>query len=203
MLIKYLKLVREKSLAYSRKDINGQEVKRSKIITREISFFILSFLLLIISINGFSDKLLEYGVSALSILIGLFITILVFVSDKIPIKSANDKHSPAKEQATEKQIYNFYKQFSFMIGRTTILAIYCLILIFFLIQYDVSYNPFDYAFVSDVDAISVWLFCSITINLILRFFVIYWLARIFYNTLFAVASLTNVINLKNNKDDNQ
>ena len=107
MLIKYLKLVREKSLAYSRKDINGQEVKRSKIITREISFIILSFLLLIISINGFSDKLLEYGVSALSILIGLFITILVFVSDKIPIKSANDKHSPAKEQATEKQIYNF------------------------------------------------------------------------------------------------
>lgn len=203
MLIKYLKLVREKSLAYSRKDINGQEVKRSKIITREILFIILSFLLLIVSRNGFSDKLLEYGVSALSILIGLFITILVFVSDKIPIKSANDKNSSAKEQATEKQIYNFYKQFSFMIGRTTILAIYCLILIFFLIQSDVSYNPFDYTFVSDIDDSSICLFCSITLNLILRFFVIYWLARIFYNTLFAVASLTNVINLKNNKDDNQ
>lgn len=201
MLIKYLRIVREKAHQLEQVDINGKEIKPSKLYFRWFLFAIITILLLLVSINGFSERLLEYCVSALSILIGLFITILVFVSEKIPNKKENDGSSSAKERANDIQLYNFYKQFSFMIGRTTILSVYCLIVVFFLIQIGVSYNPFDYSFVSKISAESICLFFKILVNMILRVLFIYWMIRIFYNTLFAVASLTNVINLNKKQND--
>lgn len=201
MLIKYLKIVREKAHCYERVDINGKEIKPFQLYFRWFLFAIITILLLFVSINGFSERLLEYCVSALSILIGLFITILVFVSEKIPNKKENDGNSSAKERANDIQLYNFYKQFSFMIGRTTILCVYCLIVVFFLIQIGVSYNPFDYSFVSKINTESVRLFFKILINMIFRILFIYWMIRIFYNTLFAVSSLTNVINLNKKQND--
>lgn len=201
MLIKYLKIVREKARCYERVDINGKEIKPFQLYFRWFLFAIITILLLFVSINGFSERLLEYCVSALSILIGLFITILVFVSEKIPNKKEKDGNSSAKERANDIQLYNFYKQFSFMIGRTTILCVYCLIVVFFLIQIGVSYNPFDYSFVSKINTESVRLFFKILINMIFRILFIYWMIRIFYNTLFAVSSLTNVINLNKKQND--
>lgn len=201
MLIKYLKIVREKAHCYERVDINGKEIKPFKLYFRWFLFAVITILLLFISIDGFSERLLEYCVSALSILIGLFITILVFVSEKIPNKKENIGNSSAKERANDIQLYNFYKQFSFMIGRTTILCVYCLIVVFFLIQIGVSYNPFDYSFVSKINTESVCLFFKILINMMFRILFIYWMIRIFYNTLFAVSSLTNVINLNKKQND--
>ena len=201
MLIKYLKIVRKKSHQLEQVDINGKEIKPSKLYLRWFLFAFITILLFFVSINGFSERLLEYCVSALSILIGLFITILVFVSEKIPNKKEDNGNSSAKERANDIQLYNFYKQFSFMIGRTTLLCLYCLIVVFFLIQIGVSYNPFDYSFVSKIDTESVCLFFKILINTILRILFIYWMIRIFYNTLFAVSSLTNVINLNKKQND--
>ncbi len=196
MLIKYLKIVRKKAHKYERIDINGNEIKPLKFYFRVFVFVFISLLLLFVSRNGFSEKLLEYCVSALSILIGLFITILVFVSEKIPDKEEKNENTSGKERTKKIQLFNFYKQFSFMIGRTTILSVYCLIVIFILMQIGVSYNPFDYTFVSQKSLESVCLFFKIVINLTFRFLFIFWMIRIFYNTLFAVSSLTNVINLK-------
>ncbi len=196
MLIKYLKIVRKKALKYERIDINGNEIKPLKFYFRVFVFVFISLSLLFVSRNGFSEKLLEYCVSALSILIGLFITVLVFVSEKIPDKEGKNENTSGKERTKKIQLFNFYKQFSFMIGRTTILSVYCLIVIFILMQIGVSYNPFDYSFVSQISLESVCLFFKIVINLTFRFLFIFWMIRIFYNTLFAVSSLTNVINLK-------
>lgn len=201
MLIKYLKIVRSKARKYERTDINGQEIKHSRLYFRVFLFVLFTLFLLFVSRNGFSERLMEYCVSALSILIGLFITILVFVSEKIPNKKDEEEKSSAKERASDMQLYNFYKQFSFMIGRTTILCVYCLIVVFFLIQIGVSYNPFDYSFVSKISAESICLFFKILINMTLRILFIYWMIRIFYNTLFAVSSLTNVINLNKKQND--
>lgn len=201
MLIKYLKVIRERAHQLERVDINGKEIKPSKLYFRWFLFAFFTSLLFFASINGFSERLMEYCVSALSILIGLFITILVFVSEKIPNKKGVDEESSAIERASDMQLYNFYKQFSFMIGRTTILSVYCLIVVFFLIQIGVSYNPFDYSFVSKINAESVCLFFKILINVTLRILFIYWMIRIFYNTLFAVSSLTNVINLNKKQND--
>ena len=186
MLIKYLKIIRDKSHKYDRTDINGHEVKSSKIFLRQVLFVLITIVLFLFSLDGFSERLLEYCVSALSILTGLFITVLVFVSEKIPNKESNN----------ENKLYNYYKQFSFIIGRTTVLSVFCLIIIFFLIQIGTSYNPFEYIIAHQIDIESVFLFFKITINLVLRFLFIYWMIRIFYNTLFAVSSLTNIINLK-------
>lgn len=201
MLIKYLKVIRERAHQLERVDINGKEIKPSKLYFRWFLFAFFTSLLFFASINGFSERLMEYCVSALSILIGLFITILVFVSEKIPNKKGVDEESSAKERASDMQLYNFYKQFSFMIGRTTILSVYCLIVVFFLIQIGVSYNPFDYSFVSKINTESVRLFFKILINMTFRILFIYWMIRIFYNTLFAVSSLTNVINLNKKQND--
>ncbi len=196
MLIKYLKIIRDKSHKYDRTDINGHKVKSSKIFLRQVLFVLITVVLLLTSLDGFSERLLEYCVSALSILTGLFITVLVFVSEKIPNKETNNVNTSAKERAIKIQMYNYYKQFSFMIGRTTVLSVFCLIIIFFLIQIGTSYNPFEYIVAHQINIESVFLFLKITINLVLRFLFIYWMIRIFYNTLFAVSSLTNIINLK-------
>ena len=196
MLIKYLKIIRDKSHKYDRTDINGHEVKSSKIFLRQVLFVLITIVLFLFSLDGFSERLLEYCVSALSILTGLFITVLVFVSEKIPNKESNNENISAKERTKKIQLYNYYKQFSFIIGRTTVLSVFCLIIIFFLIQIGTSYNPFEYIIAHQIDIESVFLFFKITINLVLRFLFIYWMIRIFYNTLFAVSSLTNIINLK-------
>lgn len=201
MLIKYLKVIRERAHQLERVDINGKEIKPSKLYFRWFLFAFFTSLLFFASINGFSERLMEYCVSALSILIGLFITILVFVSEKIPNKKGVDEESSAKERASDMQLYNFYKQFSFMIGRTTILSVYCLIVVFFLIQIGVSYNPFNYSFASKINAESLCLFIKLLINMTLRILFIYWMIRIFYNTLFAVSSLTSVINLNKKQND--
>ena len=134
MLIKYLKIIRDKSRKYERTDINGQEIKISKIFFRQAIFALISIVLFFVSINGFSERLLEYCVSALSILIGLFITVLVFVSEKIPNRETSNENTSAIDRTKKIQLFNYYKRFSFMIGRTTVLSIFCLIIIFFLIQ---------------------------------------------------------------------
>ena len=179
MLIKYLKIIRDKSHKYDRTDINGHEVKSSKIFLRQVLFVLITILLFLISLNGFSERLLEYCVSALSILTGLFITVLVFVSEKIPDKETNNENTSAKERTKQIQLYNYYKQFSFMIGRTTVLSVFCLIVIFFLIQIGTSYNPFEYIIAHQIDIESFFLFFKISINLVLRFLFIYWMIRIF------------------------
>lgn len=166
------------------------------IFLRQVLFVLITVVLLLTSLDGFSERLLEYCVSALSILTGLFITVLVFVSEKIPNKDTINVNTSAKERTRKIQLYNYYKQFSFMIGRTTVLSVFCLIIIFFLIQIGTSYNPFEYIVAHQIDIESIFLFFKITINLVLRFLFIYWMIRIFYNTLFAVSSLTNIINLK-------
>lgn len=196
MLIKFLKIIRDKSQKYERTDINGQEIKISKIFFRQAIFVLISIVLFFVSIDGFSERLLEYCVSALSILIGLFITVLVFVSEIIPNRETSNENTSAIDRTKKIQLFNYYKRFSFMIGRTTVLSIFCLIIIFFLIQIGMSYNPFEYVMTPQIDIKSILLFFKISINLLLRLLFIYWMIRIFYNTLFSVSSLTIIINLK-------
>ena len=90
-----------------KKDINGEDIKN---IWISYAIFIIITLLFVWGIpNGFSNGFLDYATSILSIFVGFFITVLVFVEDKLkPTKLPSQEEENAKPQ--KNNILNLFKR---------------------------------------------------------------------------------------------
>lgn len=165
---------------------------------KSILFTIITLLLIYLLENGFNEKFINLISSSLSILIGLFITSLIFSFDKFyePIKYENPN---SREKLWENQDYNYSKIFSYITAYTILLSIFVLILVVpnTLELYKMNYNlnNLEFSFVN-VNIDSITLFIKGTALFTQRFLVIYCLIEILYNTLFIVSSMVNHIRAK-------
>lgn len=165
---------------------------------KSILFTIITLLLIYLLENGFNEKFINLIFSSLSILIGLFITSLIFSFDKFyePIKYENPN---SREKLWENQDYNYSKIFSYITAYTILLSIFVLILVVpnTLELYKMNYNlnNLEFSFVN-VNLDSITLFIKGTVLFTQRFLVIYCLIEILYNTLFIVSSMVNHIRAK-------
>src|SRR3954447_6236702 len=77
--------------------------------------------------DGFSDTFLTFVSTALTILVGLFITALIFSFDKFYKEPVGELDSEQKIWDTKS--YNYSKRFAFITGYTIVLSIFALILL--------------------------------------------------------------------------
>ena len=170
---------------------------------------------------GYNNDFVHLGASILAILIGLFLTALVFALDKFyipPRKKDGDyrvettendqtrsieisveeiKYENALEKLWQKQSLYYVQQFNVLVGKNVIVGIWALALICTYVMY---YNFFsvrldDYSFV-EITLPSIFLFLKLLLIIAGRFFICYFLIEMFYNTVRIISSMVNFMSIR-------
>lgn len=198
-LTKYLVELRKEANRLKRTDINNKVddtfyAKYFKIII----FLIICGISIIILNKGYNKEFLGYISSILSILVGLFITALIFSFDKFydPIQEENPN---SRTKLWDKQDYNYSKKFSYITAYTIVLSIFTLVMLVPNILFE-SFINLDLNSLTlqtkEISANSIKLFLKAFLIIIQRFIIAYWLLEILYNTLFIVSSMVQYMSTK-------
>lgn len=231
-LNRYLFELRKNAIRFERIDINGNTDKSffSKNF-RRIICFVIALLAVCFLHNGFSSNFVSYTSTVLSILIGLFITAIIFSFDKfhqnskinsksygISIKR-KDTDNPekeyevslidislptSKENLWNTQSFNYSKQFAYITGYNIVLSVFTIAFLSFSTMFEsrMSINVCDYYLnLHNINKETVFNFANITFALLQRFCVIYWTSSIMYNTLFLVSSMVNFMTIKIDREN--
>lgn len=202
-------------------DINNRRKPFIRRNGRLLLSYPLSFIVLLTLPAGYNNDFLQLGASIIAILIGLFLTALVFALDKfyIPPKkkdgdyrletTENDQtrrieisveeivYENAQEKLWQKQSLYYVQQFNVLVGKNVIVGIWALALICTYVMY---YNFFsvrldDYAFV-EITLPSIFLFLKLLLIIAGRFFICYFLIEMFYNTVRIISSMVNFMSIR-------
>jgi len=202
-------------------DINNRRKPFIRRNGRLLLSYPLSFIVLLTLPAGYNNDFLQLGASILAILIGLFLTALVFALDKFYIpprkkdgdyrveKTENDqtrsieisveeiKYENALEKLWQKQSLYYVQQFNVLVGKNVIVGIWALALICTYVMY---YNFFsirldDYSFV-EITLPSIFLFLKLLLIIAGRFFICYFLIEMFYNTVRIISSMVNFMSIR-------
>ena len=202
-------------------DINNRRKPFIRRNGRLLLSYPLSFIVLLTLPAGYNNEFLQLGASILAILIGLFLTALVFALDKfyIPPKkkdgdyrletTENDQtrsieisveeivYENAQEKLWQKQSLYYVQQFNVLVGKNVIVGIWALALICTYVMY---YNFFsvrldDYSFV-EITLPSIFLFLKLLLIIAGRFFICYFLIEMFYNTVRIISSMVNFMSIR-------
>lgn len=219
-LSKYLLNLHREAIRFERMDINGKQsdcfFRRH---FRRIFCLIFASLIFMFIPDGFSGDFVSYASSVLSILVGLFITAIIFSFDKFHsnlVKELNDYDITIKKEGSDtaksfevsikemvqpnatqklwdKQSYNYSKQFAYITGYNIVLSVFSIAFLSFsaLFPEMMKANVWRYNHYSGIGVDTGLNFLLVLFIVVQRFFVIYWMLGIMYNTLFLVSSMVN------------
>lgn len=201
-LIKYLRILKKQASRFERTDINNNvdESFSAKYLVK-IVFGIISVLLVCLLKSGFSESFVSYVSSVLSILVGLFITALIFSFDKF-YEPSNEENPNSRIKLWETQAHNYAKKFAYITSYTIVLSIFTLVILVAsaLFEKTTQLNVFNLSFCFDCiknkDFEAIKLFVIAVSVIVQRFLVLYWLLKIMYNTLFIVSSMVQYMTTK-------
>lgn len=198
-LTKYLSILRKQASRFERTDINNKvdESFSAKYLVKLV-FSIISVVFVYLLKDGFSDSFISYVSSVLSILVGLFITALIFSFDKFYEPSKEDNPT-SRIKLWETQAYNYAKKFAYITSHTIVLSIFTLVLLAVSALFEeTKINVFELTFcidcLKDLKILGTFLLAAFVV--IQRFLVLYWLLKIMYNTLFVVSSMVQYMTTK-------
>ncbi|MDR0606668.1 MAG: hypothetical protein LBG80_20545 [Bacteroidales bacterium] len=198
-IFNYVNQLRNKALELERRDINNKEATSFlEKYQRRLICIIPSVLLAWFLKEGFPSSFVEYVSNALSILIGLFSTAIIFSFDKFYDKK-DLTNASSVEKLIDVQSYNYTKQFTYITGYSIILCLFALVFLSFSSLFSELANINIYNYKLDFHNITIKkikYFFVIPAVILQRFLVLYWLSSIIYNTLFVIGSLVKYMTLK-------
>jgi len=203
-LNKYLTDLRNNANRLERIDINGNETKSffGKYSLRAF-FSLISASFVYILNGGFSDMFISYASTVLSILIGLFITAIIFSFDKF-YKHIDPEVANSKEKLWDTQAYNYSKQFAFIIGYNIVLCIFAIVILSFSALFKDFFGIELHRYtlcINKINLVTFTRFCKLALVAMQRFFIFYWMLRIMYNTLFVVSSMVKFMTVKIDREN--
>ena len=171
--------------------------------------------------EGYNNEFLQLGASILAILIGLFLTALVFALDKfyMPPKKRNGDYKidlaeneqtrnievsidevvfeNAREKLWQKQSFYYVQKFNVLVGKSVIVGIWALALICINVMYFEFFrvDMADYTFVP-ITIPSILTFGKILLIIIIRFLICYYMIEVFYNTIRIISSMVNFMSVR-------
>ncbi|HEV7348405.1 hypothetical protein [Telluribacter sp.] len=176
--------------------------------------------------TGFEDVFVSYFSSVLSILVGLFITALVFSFDKFYTKAddgikiynidVNEESVPdvdksytiavknnisltAGDKVWDTQSHNYSLIFAYVTGYNIVLCIIVIVLLALntLFEHELNINIFKYYLdIKDITLNSLGNLFLVVFNIIHRFLVLYWIGFVLYRTIFLVSSMVSYMTTK-------
>lgn len=187
---------------FERTDINNV-VDESFCAKYCVKFFfaLISFVLLLLLNDGFSQNFVSFVSSVLSILVGLFITALIFSFDKF-YEPSNEENPNSRIKLWETQAHNYAKKFAYITSYTIVLSIFTLVLLAASALFDnvTQLNVYNLTFCYDCISFKnfqpITLFLTGLFVIFQRLLVLYWLFNIMYNTLFIVSSMVQYMTTK-------
>lgn len=197
-LSKYLKDLRREAHRFECTDINNNICNsfwgRNQ---RRFICFIPSLILVWLLDKGFTSDFVAYASSALSILIGLFTTSIIFILDKY--QSIDLEQANSREKLWDTQAYNYTKQFAYITGYSIILCLFTLVFLSFSALFEDFFSidiSLYYLDLKKLDIISLSNFLYIIVVIFQRLMIFYWLASIVYNTLYVISSMVKYMIVK-------
>ena len=197
-LSKYLKDLRREAHRFECTDINNNICTsfwgRNQ---RRFICFIPSLILVWLLDKGFTSDFVAYASSALSILIGLFTTSIIFILDKY--QSIDLEQANSREKLWDTQAYNYTKQFAYITGYSIILCLFTLVFLSFSALFEDFFSidiSLYYLDLKKLDIISLSNFLYIIVVIFQRLMIFYWLASIVYNTLYVISSMVKYMIVK-------
>lgn len=203
-LIKYLRQLKNDAIRYERTDLNGN-VTTSFFLknARRITSSVIAVALVIFIKDGFTATFISYASTVLSILIGLFITAMIFSFDKF-YEKIDLSTATAKQKLWEIQSYNYSKQFAYITGYNIVLSVLAIAFLTLnaLFEKEMSLNVYNYNFTpKHITFQSLITSLGLSLLTVQRFLVLYWIASVMYNTLFLVSSMVKFMTLKLDKNN--
>ena len=211
-----------KSRELEKLDINNKKKTFIKRNFRYLFSIVVSFLLVFTITSGYSNDFLQLSASILSILIGLFITALVFALDKFYIPRNNnvgdynveikekeetknieisiDKitNENANDKLWQKQSLYYVQKFNVLVGKSVIVGVMALALIcinvIFLDFFSVDIS--DYRLTHMITSETVLSFITILVVVIVRFIICNFMIEVFYNTINIISSMVNFMSVR-------
>ena len=211
-----------KSRELEKLDINNKKKTFIKRNFRYLFSIVVYFLLVFTIKSGYSNDFLQLSASILSILIGLFITALVFALDKFYIPRNNnvgdynveikekeetknieisiDKitNDNANDKLWQKQSLYYVQKFNVLVGKSVIVGVMALALIcinvIFLDFFSVDIS--DYKLTHKITSETVLSFITILVVVIVRFIICYFMIEVFYNTINIISSMVNFMSVR-------
>lgn len=138
---------------------------------------------------GFTDSTIEYMASTLSILIGLYLSLVIFINDKFK----NVKWDGLKD--TEHiHTWAFYSQFNALASYSILIAVIVTCILFGFLLFGVNIDFANYCWVETWNVKSITLFIKLSLVVLSRFVVVYFLMDFFIICIYAVISLFHYTN---------
>lgn len=217
----FIHFVYSRAREYETLDINN----RRKPFLRRNCRYLLAYPLtigVVLSLpTGYNNEFLQLGASILAILIGLFLTALVFALDKFyaPSKKRNGDFKieltesektrnielqideilfeNAKEKLWQKKSYFYVQKFNVLVGKSVIVGIWALCLICLNVMYFGFFTTdiWEYSFV-EITISSVLTFLKLLLILSVRFLICYYMIEVFYNTIRIISSMVNYMSVR-------
>lgn len=214
----YLTELRVRAREYEHYNINAVQDSWLIRFQKEILLYVVSFILVFLLKSGFNTDFISFLSTVLSILIGLFLTSLVFALDKFykPIEGKIEDYGitlskngnchdyklslknlvdvTSRQKLWNNQAYNYVKKFTFLTGHNIVLSIYTLLLLSLssLFPTFMGEDITDYSVCfNSIGWTEITDFCYILLLVFQRFLIIYWTLRVFRNTLFVISSMVN------------
>ncbi len=217
----FLHFVYSKARESETLDINN---KRKSFIHRNRRYLIsfpFSFFVLFTLKNGYNNEFLQLGASILAILIGLFLTALVFALDKFYTPKKNKKEDykieiseneqtrqfeisvdeiafeNAREHLWQKQSLYYVQRFNVLVGKSVIVGVWALALICINVMYADFFrvNLADYSF-APVTYHSTMVCMKLLLVIVVRFLICYYIIEVFYNTIRIISTMVNFMSVK-------
>ena len=189
LLYYVLYLVRE-GHKWQYKDLNDHGNKpKLWFSTLQIIALFTSGIFLFKKTDGFSNDTIEYIVSALSILIGLYLSLVIFINDKYKNVNWNILNDTEKIHT-----WSFYSQFNALTSYSILIAVFVICVLFGFLLFGVKVDLANYYWAKTCNLSSIALFIKLCLVCISRFTVVYFLMDFFIICIYAVISLFHFTN---------
>jgi len=150
--------------------------------------------------NGFNKDFVSYTLAALSIFVGLFLSLILTAFDKFkqlelpPRPTIDDK----RYIKTRK---NFFKQFTALTAYAIVISLLCIVMlgVITLTETKFSDSGLNYSFVQPTKE-SVWLACKVGFKTIYNMVIAYFLLDFIVLVLYAVSSIHSYMRVEFDRD---
>jgi len=204
-LIEYIIELRQSANSWERTDINGDENTSLSARFLKKSIFCIIAVVFIYKLNdGFPHFFVDFSSKTLAIIVGLFMTAIIFSFNKFyePISKEKKDKADATEKLNDTRDFNYAKQFAYITSYNVVLCLFVLAALSLntLFEDKMNANLHHYDFnLKNIDRHSTWLFLKLSFITLQRFFVLYWMLRILFSTLFSVSSMVKFMTTKLNR----
>lgn len=175
-----------------KRNINGETLTSRRFTNMQIVIIVVSAFALLIIPRGFTDNFAGFVISFLGIFIGLFTNIIIWMYDKSRSLFENYITKDEIEKVKVKQIKNYMVQFTGLTSYSILISILIIVLLLVtLATNSISVDINKYSLITDFKKLSFYnivLFLKMSLILIYRFSIIYFLLLFFIITTFSTTS---------------